>query len=164
TPSTTNSANEPAPSGTPRAENCDSTSRRAEVTMVCSTSRTDRCAVTASTAELTACSSVRSPSQASAIRQRYPPIAAARIRSRSWAYARTPGRVRCPRAGRCPVPSVDAMPIAIITGASRGLGYALAAGLAGTGWRLVVDGRDPDALAAAGQRLTALTTVTALTT
>jgi NAD(P)-dependent dehydrogenase (short-subunit alcohol dehydrogenase family) len=39
--------------------------------------------------------------------------------------------------------------VAIVTGASRGLGHALATGLAGRGWRLVVDGRDPDALAEA---------------
>jgi NAD(P)-dependent dehydrogenase (short-subunit alcohol dehydrogenase family) len=38
---------------------------------------------------------------------------------------------------------------AIITGASRGLGLALAHGLAVQGWRLVIDGRDPDALAEA---------------
>ena len=43
------------------------------------------------------------------------------------------------------------MAVAIITGASRGLGLALAAGLAGAGWRLVVDARDADALAAAGR-------------
>jgi len=36
-----------------------------------------------------------------------------------------------------------------VTGASRGLGLALAAGLAGAGWRLVVDARDGDALAEA---------------
>ena len=41
------------------------------------------------------------------------------------------------------------MPVAIITGASRGLGLALATGLAEAGWRLVVDARDADALAAA---------------
>jgi NAD(P)-dependent dehydrogenase (short-subunit alcohol dehydrogenase family) len=41
------------------------------------------------------------------------------------------------------------MPVAIITGASRGLGLALATGLAEAGWRLVVDGRDAAALAAA---------------
>jgi NAD(P)-dependent dehydrogenase (short-subunit alcohol dehydrogenase family) len=46
------------------------------------------------------------------------------------------------------------MPVAIVTGASRGLGYALAAGLAGAGWRLVVDGRDAAALRAAASRLT----------
>jgi NAD(P)-dependent dehydrogenase (short-subunit alcohol dehydrogenase family) len=41
------------------------------------------------------------------------------------------------------------MAVAIITGASRGLGLALAGGLAEAGWRLVVDARDADALAAA---------------
>jgi NAD(P)-dependent dehydrogenase (short-subunit alcohol dehydrogenase family) len=41
------------------------------------------------------------------------------------------------------------MPVAIITGASRGLGLALATGLAGAGWRLVVDARDAGALATA---------------
>ncbi|HEX5119983.1 MAG TPA: SDR family oxidoreductase [Pseudonocardiaceae bacterium] len=34
------------------------------------------------------------------------------------------------------------MPVAIITGASRGLGRALAAGLAATHWRVVLDGRN----------------------
>ena len=38
------------------------------------------------------------------------------------------------------------MPVGIITGASRGLGLALARELAGRGWRLVVDARDGDAL------------------
>jgi NAD(P)-dependent dehydrogenase (short-subunit alcohol dehydrogenase family) len=37
----------------------------------------------------------------------------------------------------------------IVTGASRGLGLALTRALVERGWRVVVDGRDPDALAAA---------------
>ncbi|WP_448625731.1 SDR family NAD(P)-dependent oxidoreductase [Geodermatophilus sp. URMC 64] len=38
---------------------------------------------------------------------------------------------------------------ALVTGASRGLGRALATALVDRGWRLVVDGRDADRLAAA---------------
>jgi NAD(P)-dependent dehydrogenase (short-subunit alcohol dehydrogenase family) len=45
------------------------------------------------------------------------------------------------------------MPVAIITGASRGLGRALAAELAGRGWHLVLDGRDAEALRAAAADL-----------
>jgi NAD(P)-dependent dehydrogenase (short-subunit alcohol dehydrogenase family) len=41
------------------------------------------------------------------------------------------------------------MPVAVITGASRGLGAALAHALDTRGWDLVVDARDADALAAA---------------
>ena len=41
------------------------------------------------------------------------------------------------------------MPVGIVTGASRGLGLALARALAERGWRLVVDGRDEHALEAA---------------
>jgi NAD(P)-dependent dehydrogenase (short-subunit alcohol dehydrogenase family) len=44
-------------------------------------------------------------------------------------------------------------PIAIVTGASRGLGFALAEGLVDTGWRIVIDGRDADALAGAAKLL-----------
>jgi NAD(P)-dependent dehydrogenase (short-subunit alcohol dehydrogenase family) len=41
------------------------------------------------------------------------------------------------------------MPIGIVTGSSRGLGLALTRALAARGWRLVVDARGADALAAA---------------
>ena len=39
--------------------------------------------------------------------------------------------------------------MALVTGASRGLGRALAGALTGRGWRVVVDARDADALTAA---------------
>src|SRR5262245_37069554 len=39
-------------------------------------------------------------------------------------------------------------PVAVVTGASRGLGAALSHALADRGWRVVVDARDPEALAA----------------
>jgi NAD(P)-dependent dehydrogenase (short-subunit alcohol dehydrogenase family) len=45
------------------------------------------------------------------------------------------------------------MPVAIITGASRGLGLALAESLAGDGWNLVVDARAADPLAEATRNL-----------
>ncbi|HSD75915.1 MAG TPA: SDR family oxidoreductase, partial [Solirubrobacteraceae bacterium] len=54
------------------------------------------------------------------------------------------------------------MPTAIITGASRGLGLALARALAPRGWRLVIDARGADALEAARRELAAHTDVTAL--
>ena len=41
------------------------------------------------------------------------------------------------------------MSVALITGGSAGLGRALAHALATEGWRVIVDGRDPDRLAAA---------------
>jgi NAD(P)-dependent dehydrogenase (short-subunit alcohol dehydrogenase family) len=41
------------------------------------------------------------------------------------------------------------MSVAIVTGASRGLGEALAAGLAGAGWSVVIDGREKATLDAA---------------
>jgi NAD(P)-dependent dehydrogenase (short-subunit alcohol dehydrogenase family) len=45
------------------------------------------------------------------------------------------------------------MSVAIVTGASRGLGQALAEGLAREGWSLVIDGRDAAALEDAAARL-----------
>ena len=45
------------------------------------------------------------------------------------------------------------MSVAIITGASRGLGRALAEGLTAAGWQLVLDARGAAALAEAGERL-----------
>jgi NAD(P)-dependent dehydrogenase (short-subunit alcohol dehydrogenase family) len=53
-------------------------------------------------------------------------------------------------------------PTAIITGASRGLGLALARSLAADGWHLIIDGRDPAALGEAATELRRLTTVTAI--
>jgi NAD(P)-dependent dehydrogenase (short-subunit alcohol dehydrogenase family) len=44
---------------------------------------------------------------------------------------------------------------ALITGASRGLGRALARALAGDGWKLVLTARDPDALTAVAAELPA---------
>ena len=53
-------------------------------------------------------------------------------------------------------------PTALITGASRGLGLALARALAAREWRLVIDARGADALEAARRELAAHTDVTAL--
>ena len=49
--------------------------------------------------------------------------------------------------------SADASRVALITGASRGLGFALAQALAQQGWTLIVDARGAEALKAARQRL-----------
>lgn len=54
------------------------------------------------------------------------------------------------------------MPTALITGASRGLGLALATALADRGWTLVLDARGADALSAAARELAARTRVHAL--
>jgi NAD(P)-dependent dehydrogenase (short-subunit alcohol dehydrogenase family) len=54
------------------------------------------------------------------------------------------------------------MTTALVTGASRGLGRALATALSARGWRLVVDGRDPDRLAAATADLPRPDLVTAI--
>ena len=53
-------------------------------------------------------------------------------------------------------------PVAVITGASRGLGLALAAGLVADGYRLIVDARDGDALRAAVVGLPDPSAVTAI--
>jgi NAD(P)-dependent dehydrogenase (short-subunit alcohol dehydrogenase family) len=50
------------------------------------------------------------------------------------------------------------MRTAIVTGASRGLGLALARALAERGWRLVIDARGADALEAAREELAAAST------
>jgi NAD(P)-dependent dehydrogenase (short-subunit alcohol dehydrogenase family) len=47
------------------------------------------------------------------------------------------------------------MSVAIVTGASRGLGKALASGLVKAGWSLVIDGRDGDALDSAAEAIRA---------
>jgi NAD(P)-dependent dehydrogenase (short-subunit alcohol dehydrogenase family) len=55
------------------------------------------------------------------------------------------------------------MPLAIITGASRGLGLALARALAREGFALVIDARGPEDLRRAADELSQLTEVTAVT-
>lgn len=55
------------------------------------------------------------------------------------------------------------MPTAIITGASRGLGLALANALADRGWNLVLDARGGEALQAATEELSPKTQVVAVT-
>jgi NAD(P)-dependent dehydrogenase (short-subunit alcohol dehydrogenase family) len=50
-------------------------------------------------------------------------------------------------------------PTALVTGASRGLGRALATALSDHGWRLVVDGRNPERLTAATAGLHDMTAI-----
>src|SRR5262245_13105524 len=54
------------------------------------------------------------------------------------------------------------MRVAIVTGASRGLGLALADGLADRGWGLVIDARGQAALGAAARSLGERTVVRAI--
>lgn len=54
------------------------------------------------------------------------------------------------------------MPTALITGASQGLGRALARRLATDGWQLVVDARDPGPLEQLAEELRTRTAVTAI--
>ena len=51
---------------------------------------------------------------------------------------------------------------ALITGATRGLGLALARGLAARGWNLIIDGRDAERLRAVRNELAAVTHVAAI--
>ncbi len=53
------------------------------------------------------------------------------------------------------------MPLAVITGASRGLGLALARALAREGFALVIDARGAEDLRRAADELSALTEVVA---
>jgi NAD(P)-dependent dehydrogenase (short-subunit alcohol dehydrogenase family) len=53
-------------------------------------------------------------------------------------------------------PGRSVMPVAIITGASRGFGRAIATDLAKDGWRLVIDGRGAADLGETEERLTGL--------
>jgi NAD(P)-dependent dehydrogenase (short-subunit alcohol dehydrogenase family) len=54
------------------------------------------------------------------------------------------------------------MPVAIVTGASRGLGFALTAELLRRGWRVVADARGEQELAAAARELRLLGDLVAL--
>jgi NAD(P)-dependent dehydrogenase (short-subunit alcohol dehydrogenase family) len=54
------------------------------------------------------------------------------------------------------------MPVALITGASAGLGKALATALARRSWTLIIDARTPDRLYRAADELAALTDVNAI--
>jgi NAD(P)-dependent dehydrogenase (short-subunit alcohol dehydrogenase family) len=65
-----------------------------------------------------------------------------------------------PTTVRTPTP--PRRPVAVVTGASQGLGFELALGLARDGWALVVDARRADRLGVAAERLAGLTDVRAV--
>jgi len=61
----------------------------------------------------------------------------------------------CPARAAPSLPGMSTSPVAVVTGASRGLGYALARALAGHGYSLVIDAREEGPLRAAAAGLTA---------
>src|SRR3989442_11628966 len=77
---------------------------------------------------------------------------------RSYLYWRVPAR----HERSASISREDAGKVAVITGASRGLGLALARALAARGWRLVIDARGADALERARAELAAVTPVVAI--
>src|SRR5579859_746780 len=86
-------------------------------------------------------------------------------RPRCWPYARAWSRGLKTNFPWKPGPGrayVDGMSTAIITGASRGLGLALARALADRGWRLVLDARGREDLERSARELGRLTEVTAI--
>ena len=126
--------------------------------MVRSTDSTSRSDATASAASLSAASSgarERPRSVASVTFRTLPAADRGGVGPTTWVHRRR-GR----SSARFPdklVPSVALMtqPVALVTGASRGLGLALAAGLAARGWALVIDARDRATLEHARQLLPA---------
>ena len=59
--------------------------------------------------------------------------------------------------------TVDRRPVAVVTGASQGLGFELALALGRDGWALVIDARRADRLDVAAERLARVTDVRAVT-